>query len=309
MRSHRPRRGFTLIELLVVIAIIAILIGLLLPAVQKVRAAAARLQCANNLKQIGLAVHNYHDAEKGLPYLVFNNTSSVSPKHAWTAYLLPYLEQGAVASSYSWNVDFSDPANQAAANASIPVFVCPATPRSKAKVDLVPGFATATNPAVTGSPSDYVGFWRFWDPIAFPTTPWRDTVGALDGYDNTQRKLTQITDGTSNTAIIGESAGRPDKWVRGKLDGALPVQHGLGGAWVGWEATSVKSFDSTGQTNHGPCIINCSNNGGLYGFHTGGINVLFADGSVHFLRDGADKLVVYALVSYNLGEVLSNSDF
>src|SRR6187200_1041856 len=106
----RSRRGFTLIELLVVIAIIAVLIGLLLPAVQKVREAAARTACQNSLKQIGLAMHNYHDA-----YNIFPPPgTTVAPRHGWATFILPYLEQGNLARQMRMDLDWFDPANRPA---------------------------------------------------------------------------------------------------------------------------------------------------------------------------------------------------
>ena len=130
-------------------------------------------------------------------------------------------------------------------------------------------------------------------------------MGALDGYKNTNRKLTDITDGTSNTAMIGESAGKPDYYAAGKLQPGVasfrPYYHT---AWISWNAAAIRSWSTDGLTQHGPCIINCTNaDGGLYSFHTSGVNMVFADGSVHHIRATTNKLVVYALVSKSMGEV------
>src|SRR5689334_24473816 len=156
----RPsRRGFTLVELLVVIAIIAVLIGLLLPAVQKVRGAAARIACTNNLKQLGLAALNYESANGGLPYNAITknnnqvpfipwvqgtvpapgNTSGTQGRCSGLVPLLPYLEQGNIAPLYTFNVDWSDPANVQVLKLKIAVFRCPASPSSNAPV---PAYAT-----------------------------------------------------------------------------------------------------------------------------------------------------------------------
>ena len=131
MRPHpRPRRAFTLIELLVVIAIIAVLIGLLLPHVQKVREAAARTKCTNNLKQIGVAMHNHHSAHNSFP-MGFNSRSlttdgdGLGPGWGWAAYLLPYLEQDALHRKIDFNRDITDPYHAQTRTTSLPGFLCP----------------------------------------------------------------------------------------------------------------------------------------------------------------------------------------
>src|SRR5258706_1924922 len=136
------RRGFTLIELLVVIAIIAILIALLVPAVQQVRAAAARVQCTNNLKQIALAMHGYHNLHSAFP----PGRTTETPMHSWTAFMLPFLEQDNVYKLYSFDVDWDHPKNFEAIRFQMPVFNCPAT---------APGERTDDNIAANPACGDY----------------------------------------------------------------------------------------------------------------------------------------------------------
>src|SRR5262249_29276823 len=126
------QRGFTLVELLVVIAIIAVLIGLLLPAVQKVREAANRTACTNNLKQLGLALHNYHDSNRTFPPGAVGPLAALPQfaalkHHGLGAYLLPYLEQQALASRYRWDISWFDPPNQPVVNVQLPVWQCPSS--------------------------------------------------------------------------------------------------------------------------------------------------------------------------------------
>ena len=121
------RRAFTLIELLVVIAIIAILIALLVPAVQKVREAAARAQCANNLKQIGLALHNYHGASKSFPSNI-RPVAAFTVRERWVTFLLPYLEQNAMFARYDPSVNWSAPANLPVTSVPLAVMQCPSVP-------------------------------------------------------------------------------------------------------------------------------------------------------------------------------------
>jgi prepilin-type N-terminal cleavage/methylation domain-containing protein len=192
------RRGFTLIELLVVIAIIAILIGLLLPAVQKVREAAARTQCINNLKQQGLALHNYHDTYGTLP-LGNNDWSNPTPSTQgswnWMAYILPFIEQAnaynravafSLTDSYSWD-------NPECAN-GLKMYTCPSDPRGSPIIAPGAPLGTSVNIAMTS----YLG--------NAGQQSWPNLPGSWDGvlFTNSAIKLLAITDGTSNTIMVGE---------------------------------------------------------------------------------------------------------
>lgn len=309
---HRQikRNAFTLIELLVVIAIIGILVAMLLPAVQASRESASRMRCQNNLKQLGLGVQNFVDVNSGLPPLAFNN-NLVGANHGWHAFILPYVEQSQIFDSYNWNYNFHDVDNQTAANVYVSTFVCPTTPNNpRVAPSINSRTVDNTNPERTGYGGDYYAFWRFWDPLLYPTLAWQETIGAMDGYDNTNRKLSQIPDGLSTTAMVSECVSKPQYWARRKLQPSVHTfRPYFDSPWIGFSGIAVRSYDESGLVQHGPCIINCTNSdGGLYSFHDGGVNVLFVDGSVRFLMEGIDKTIVYAAVSIKLGEVINGKD-
>jgi prepilin-type N-terminal cleavage/methylation domain-containing protein/prepilin-type processing-associated H-X9-DG protein len=207
------RRGFTLLELLVVIAIIAVLIGLLLPAVQKVREAASRSKCQNNLKQLGLALHNYHDVNHGFPAgLVSNSSNTEDASASGFTYILPYLEQDATYTIYHFDDDWWNPSNYPAVGIEIKLFYCPSN-RTNGQIDLRPlevqwGQAL---PPLAGA-VDYAfcrGATGALHPDAERTPKQVRGVFDLRPSDSAKAvvKLTDIADGTSTTIAMGDAAG------------------------------------------------------------------------------------------------------
>jgi prepilin-type N-terminal cleavage/methylation domain-containing protein len=343
LRIHCKRRSaFTLIELLVVIAIIAILIALLVPAVQKVREAAARTQCINNLKQIGLATHGYHDANKFLPPwgFDFNPAPPGNPLGAQTqgypaqVLILPYIDQGNIVKNTTfsvidpreWPLAYAVPLGGAPGNpgasVTIAVFLCPSAPGRV--VDYQPYFTSQgvpnLGPFILGATDysavrGYHGNFRTACAPASPAPPAGDDMGAMGirgvmtAGTMTKGKitLTGITDGTSNTIMFAESAGRQQVYAAGAA--VMPNTPGAAGyalnaAFADYNsAVLVHGFSNNGLTQDGGCcVVNCTNGGGtaayqIYSFHSGGANCLRADGTVKLLSSAVAPGVLAALVS------------
>jgi prepilin-type N-terminal cleavage/methylation domain-containing protein/prepilin-type processing-associated H-X9-DG protein len=316
--TRRP--GFTLIELLVVIAIIAVLIGLLLPAVQKVREAASRIQCANNLKQIGLAAHNYHDAHNKFPPGAVGPLTPAFPQyltlkhHGLGTYLLPYLEQAALASRYSWDASWFDPANQPVVNTQLKVWQCPSAQANRIHDGSLPTVAPPPETLFNGTAAcgDYAGMGAV-DPglvsagvIDSPGGP-RDERGHYEGVFpiNAARSVLDIQDGTTNTILIAECAGRPELW-QGRQE--VPNVWLSGGPWASRNLLWCRGATPDGTAFFGTCAVNCTNDREVYSFHPGGANIGFADGSVRFLRADIGIRIFAALVTRAGGEVVSVDD-
>jgi prepilin-type N-terminal cleavage/methylation domain-containing protein/prepilin-type processing-associated H-X9-DG protein len=365
----RRRPGFTLIELLVVIAIIAILIGLLLPAVQKVREAAARMQCSNNLKQIGLAAHAYHDVYKKMPPAVsipygHHDQDSILELRMpfgpnWAIYLLPYLEQGPL---YNLANPGSYPGVSPVPNVSsfkgvaalsnfnntwrniggtvVPVFLCPSDPNN----NVMYNDTAMTNAFVTDGPPG--GNWA------------RGNYGCMSGFDdfdhvaggnpfssgnngtllkgvsvgpifaaNYGAKITDITDGSSNTIMFNElRAGIKANDPRGVWAIGLPSMSVANAGRGTYNPTPNNTLGDSGNDGDeiqtcfefwNPTIgsqqgMGCIKNGNLMtsgmarSLHTGGVNACFADGSVHFVTNSISNLTWGLLNSRNDGLILAN---
>ena len=294
-RAARRQPGFTLIELLVVIAIIAILIGLLVPAVQKVREAANRMTCMNNLKQLGLALHNYHGVYQGFPA-----AKVTTPKtHNWIVFILPYLEQDNLYKRYrfdlNWDNAATNDADPGGVNQTVlKVLTCPSAPpnrlgdrhRGITDYDAI-NQITRPNPYVTNMPPS--------------DSSWIGVLGL-----NVSRRITDITDGSSNTVMVAESAGRNELWRMGKRISTS----GTTGAWANPSDTIIVSgFNPATSTIPGPCAVNCTNNNEVYAFHASGANALFADGSTRNLRAGLDVNIMIALMTRAIGEVVSPDSY
>jgi prepilin-type N-terminal cleavage/methylation domain-containing protein/prepilin-type processing-associated H-X9-DG protein len=235
-RVERCRRGaFTLIELLVVIGILGVLVGLLLPAVQKVREAASRMKCQNNLKQLGLALHGFHDARGFLPPGMLTELDIQDSFHTGFTYLLPFIEQDNVHRLYQYDRQWYDPANYEAGARQVPLFYCPSN-RTGGRIDLAPyqqQWSTALPPFVGAC--DYVlckgaNAGLYFNPGLIPpqarglfnvTQADFSTANGTTQWVPTPQfrvRLTDITDGTSSTFAIGEAAGGNSYYLIGDLN-------------------------------------------------------------------------------------------
>jgi prepilin-type N-terminal cleavage/methylation domain-containing protein/prepilin-type processing-associated H-X9-DG protein len=310
-QARRYRRSaFTLIELLLVLAIIAVLIGLLLPAVQRVRAANNRMACSNNLKQIGLACHQHHDTYGMLPpgwvYAPFTvPQGNIIQGGAGTfTFLLPYLEQEALASKYHWDKRAQGPENQPVATTQLKVLQCPsAEPNRWVTAVEDPGNYSYGGKGACG---DYGGVLEIDTRLV--------DMGLVDRVANSKGVLTlnyltrfaDITDGASQTILITEHAGRPTLWRAGRR---VSGTYAVAAAWVGGTVTFGQGSSYDGATKPGPCAINCTNDREVYSFHPGGANAVFADGSVHFLPAGIDIRIFARLVTRAGEEVVSADSY
>jgi prepilin-type N-terminal cleavage/methylation domain-containing protein/prepilin-type processing-associated H-X9-DG protein len=332
------RRGFTLIELLVVIAIIAVLVGLLLPAVQKVREAAARMKCQNNLKQIGLALANYEGANGYYPpgYADVNTNQNLTPDYdmgpgwGWAAYLLPHLEQGNVYTGINFGQPVGMGVNAQVSQIQLAAFLCSSDPYQQTYSVYDSSFGS---PIATVASAHYVGCsgWAECFNGAGGNPPAGEGPGGSAGvgifYRNSKNKVASVTDGMSNTIFVGERSSNhsPATWT-----GAVP-----GGRCPAWMATLPSTPPNTppSQAPTGPngsaydnadygeaWVLAHANATHLpsadnpifdpdtfYSYHAGrGANFLFGDGSVRFLTSSINPATFQALGTIAGGEVLGN---
>ncbi len=335
--SARNRKGFTLVELLVVIAIIGILVGLLLPAVQSAREAARRMQCSNNLRQLGLATLNYESTFRRLPGLT--GSSSFSPQ----ARILPYIEQGNLSNLIDYTIPLYvgpafaarlNPLHQVAAGTVLPVLQCPSDPSDPLFDSLLPNGSIAKVAGLNYMYSYGSGTGTNYDD-RYPT----------DGFvwENSFARLAAITDGLSQTVMLSETL-KGDKIVS---TGAIPkTPHRRIGSWNGSSSNPVGVPGFTmGGTIRDPDLASIANtitswrgirgenwirgvpysvvtNGYLTpnsrtpdvnvhgrgwfaprSMHSGGAQVTLGDGSTHLLSDSTDRLIHIALHSSNAGDI------
>jgi len=286
--SRRRNAAFTLIELLVVIAIIAVLIGLLLPAVQKVREAAARIKCQNNLKQLGIALQAYHDANNALPA----GGQTTTPMTSWLVHILPYIEQDPLYQQYNQALPYNNAANLAVGNVQVVIYACPSG------TDSLSGNSSEASGGVENFSTHYYGNMGPTGTglIAYNSMGSGNSTYALDGVlgQDVKVRITDIVDGTSNTLLVAErSQDEPSgvnsyrSWIRGCNGGCGACKN------------VTNPINSTYYTGANFNDISFGSN------HTQGANFALADGGVHFISQSIDMNVYKALASRSGREAAS----
>lgn len=307
-------RGFTLVELLVVIAIIGVLVALLLPAVQAAREAARRSQCTNNLKQLGLAAHNFHDTYSALPSSIRPGGLTTSPRIAGLTFLLPFIEQQTMFDRYDQTVNWSHANNLPITRLPVKSFQCPSTPEPQ-RLDGDPQLATWTQIVAVTDYSPTIGVDQRLQTLGLV-----DLAGDGILTKNGAPRMADVLDGLSNTIMYAESAGRPAIYRRRLKFGSLPATRVNAGGWSRPASDfSVDGSSQDGATFPGPCPLNCTNGefvgtafphpyygtegtAEAYSMHPGGAMFGLGDGSVRFISQTISMREFARLVTRSGGE-------
>jgi len=301
--SHLPvRRGFTLVELLVVIAIIGVLVALLLPAVQAAREAARRMSCGNNLKQLGLGLHNFHDTYQHLPLnnplVTRASDSKTFVQKPWSIELLPFLEQQNLYDQWDKSLGFAEGTNRALVASEVPAYKCSSSPTSAVATFQSPGSSFSADDSALSGASYQAAVVEYAPVLSAPTAPMTPSSTRFNGLLNNvqHHRFAAVTDGLSSTIAFGEISGMPGRYNAAHT--VVEPNHPAFGMLGGWVRIMFLPTDNSGTGLWGGnCVLNCSNYAGIqmYSFHPGGANAARADGSVFFMADTMDADLVFRL--------------
>lgn len=309
--STKTRSGFTVIELLVSTAVISVLVSLLVPAVQTAREAARQTQCRNNLRQLGLALHNFESTHQVFPASGWTKAGRTNPAGkyvSWRASILPFVEESTAFETYRFDQDWWHPDNVDVGTMPVSLFLCPSTPTH-------PGISQAN----AKSPRPAMSFEH---PIA--RTDYEAIMGVRQAIDsaryqnkqltrsvmhrNSNVRFADITDGSSNTIVLSECAARP--FVYRRRNRASDSQNDQGFGWIDSEsAFSLDGSSADGRVQGlgpelSPVPLNATNENEPYSFHQNGAMFVFADGHTAFLSESIDLRILAAMVTKAGGEVL-----
>ena len=325
----KKQNGFTLVELLVVIAIIGILIGMLLPAVQQVREAARRTNCLNNMRQLGLALHNYESAfqafpasrlepdDLSIPSNLTQNSAAETSFQSWTTLILPYIEQGNLANTFDYRqawFDDVDSENHLTIGQQLSLFKCPSAPAQE-RVD--PYHVIGAAAGDYGSINEVKK--KVYTQVLGVDDPGSSArAGLLSKFQ--ENPIGSCSDGMSNTFFVAECAGQPEVWIAaGRMtmedfanytddkvvdfEGQLVPTDGTG--WADPDCGfSINGATSDGLNKYGPAMINAINVSEVFSFHDGGASFAMADGSVHFVKESVDVETFVGLCTRSGSEVV-----
>ena len=308
------RRGFTLVELLVVLAIISVLVGLLLPAVQQVRESARRTQCQNNLRQLGLALVNFHDVHTVFPASGWTTVGPGNPQGkyvGWRALTLPYIEQENLQELYNFDVHWWEGTNPTAGGVPVRTYQCPSTPL---ETDVLSAVAKPPRPAMTFpvplAPTDYEAIMGV-KPESIDPTRYNASNRFAVMHRNSRVRIGDIRDGTSHTIMVVECAARPHTFRLRSPAPDIPNDQGIG--WVDSEgpfsldgASADGSREGCTPANGCDYALNKRNDNEPYSFHYDGCNFLFADGHVQLIDERIDLLTLAALCTRNAHESVTD---
>lgn len=313
--SSSSRSGLTLTDLIAAMGAVGLLVCLVAPAVLRAREAERATRCVDRLRSIGLACLEFARVENGsLP------SNRRAPYAGWNTQILPWVGEKKLFEQYDASREWWDAAaNRKVGEQRIKTFLCPAAPHGDRWVQL----SDPDGNEFRAAPTDYVASAGAYHHDNAVEKLYRGALASPGRYyggsgvkASSSVRLSEITDGRSSTILVVEMADKPHIWRAGKqIDkdekpAARMLVPGFGfGQWVAPNWNHIRSHDSQGEKSFGECAVNCSNAGGIYGFHAEGANVVFADGSVRMLKAGLAEEIMVALVSIADGEILASREY